>query len=233
MSKKNDGSGGMEIIENPEVLAERIGSAESFFVKNKNLLTIAGGGILVVLMAFAGYRFYMDGQEETAQIALSNAVYDFEADSLQRALKGSGGNEGLINVADNYKGTDAANLANLYAGIAHLKDGNYDEAITRLKGFSSSDLLMYARAQSLIGDAYMEKGSVEDAISFYKKAASYKENQFFTPGYLIKLGIAQEKANQNKEAMASYKRIIDEFPLSTEVANAKKFLGVLEGQVGE
>lgn len=233
MSKKNHGSGGLEIIENPEVLAERIGSAESFFVKNKNLLAIAGGGILVLLLAFAGYRFYMDGQEETAQTALSNAVYDFEADSLQRALKGAGGNEGLIGVADNYSGTDAANLANLYAGIAFLKEGNFDDAITRLKNFSSSDLLMYARAQALIGDAYMEKDNAQEAISYYKKAASYKENQFFTPGYLIKLGIAQEKANQPKDAITSYKRIIDEFPLSSEVANAKKFLGVLEGQVGE
>lgn len=233
MSKKIDGNGGLEIIENPEVLADRIGSAESFFEKNKSLLTIAGGGILVVLLAFAGYRFYMDGQEEKAQTALANVVYDFEADSLQRALNGSGGNEGLLSIADNYKGTDAANLANLYAGIAFLKEGKFDEAIAKLKNFSSSDLLMYARAQALIGDAYMEKGSAEEAITYYKKAATHNVNQFFTPGYLIKLGIAQEKANNNKEAISSYKRIIDEFPLSAEVANAKKFLGVLEGQVGE
>jgi predicted negative regulator of RcsB-dependent stress response len=233
MSKKNTEGSGLDFIENPDVLADQINKAETIFRKNQKLLLILGGALVAGVLAFAGYRFYIDGQESTAQAALSNVVYDFEADSLKKALNGSGGNEGLLSIADGYPGTDAANLANLYAGIAFMKEGKFDDAISRLKSFSSSDLLIQARAQSLIGDAYLEKNQPAEAINFYKKAVDYKPNQFFTPIYLNKLAIAQEKAKQPKDAISSYKRIIEDFPLSAEVVNAKKYMGVLEGQVGE
>lgn len=233
MSKKNTAHSGLDIIESPEALAGQISKAETFFRKNQKVLIGIGGAILVGLLAFAGYRFYIDSQESSAQVALSNVVYDFEADSLNKALTGSGGNEGLLSIADEYTGTDAANLANLYAGIALMKQGKFDDAISHLKSFSSSDLLVQARAEVLIGDAYMEKNQPTEAISYYKNAAEYKTNDFFTPLYLMKLGIAQEKANQPQDAIASYKRIIEEHPLSAEVTNAKKYKGLLEGQVGK
>src|SRR5690606_28229546 len=112
---------------------------------------------------------------------------------LSLALNGKGGNEGLLSIADNYSNTKAGKLANFYAGVALLKEGNFDEAISRLKNFSSSDLLLQARAYALIGDAYMEKGEFKEAISYYKRAADYKSNQYFTPGYLLKLGLASNK----------------------------------------
>lgn len=233
MSKKNTANSGLDIIESPEALASQIDKAETFFVRNQKALIGIGVAIVVAVAAFAGYRLYIDSQESTAQVALSTVVYDFEADSLRRALNGSGGNEGLLAIADGYTGTDAANLANLYAGIALMKQGQFDQAIDRLKSFSSSDLLMQGRADALTGDAYMEKNQPAEAISYYKKAADHKSNEFFTPIYLIKLGIAQEKANQPKEAISSYAKIIDEYPLSAEVTNAKKYKGLLEGQVGE
>jgi predicted negative regulator of RcsB-dependent stress response len=233
MSKKITDESGLEIIETPEALAGQINKAEVFFLKNRKVLAGIGGAILVAVVAFAGYRFYIDGQEGTAQNALSSVVYDFEADSLQKALNGSGGNEGLLAIADGYKGTDAANLANFYAGVALLKQGKYDDAISHLESFSSSDLLVNARAQSLIGDAYLEKNQAAEAISYYKKAADSNKNEFFTPVYLMKLALAQEKANQAADAVSSYKRVIEEFPLSSEVVNAKKYMGLLEGQVGK
>ncbi|PWJ56662.1 tetratricopeptide repeat protein [Dyadobacter jejuensis] len=233
MSKKNTDPSGLEIIENPEVLASQINKAEDFFVKNRKVVVGLGGAILLAIVAFGGYRYYIDGQEETAQAALSTVVYDFEADSLQAALNGSGGNEGLLSIADGYKGTDASNLANFYAGVALLKQGKFDEAISHLESFSSSDLLVQARAKALIGDAYMEKNQFSEAVANYKKASDYKTNQYFTPVYLMKLALAQEKANDFSSALASYKRVVEEFPLSSEVVNAKKYMGLIEGQVGK
>jgi predicted negative regulator of RcsB-dependent stress response len=233
MSKKITGESGIEIIESPEALAGQINKAEVFFLKNRKVVLGIGGAILVAVIGFAGYRFYIDGQEGTAQNALASVVYDFEADSLQKALNGSGGNEGLLSIADSYKGTDASNLANFYAGVALLKQGKYDDAISHLQSFSSSDLLIHARAQSLIGDAYLEKNQPAEAISYYQKAADYERNEYFTPVYLMKLALAQEKAGKPADAVASYKRVVDEFPLSSEVVNAKKYMGLLEGQVGK
>ncbi|CAG5010614.1 Cell division coordinator CpoB [Dyadobacter sp. CECT 9275] len=233
MSKKNTDASGLEIIETPEALAGQINKAEVFFLNNRKVVLGIGGAILLAVAAFGGYRLYIDSQEDAAQIALSGVVYDFEADSLQKALNGSGGNEGLLSIADGYKGTDASNLAHFYAGVALLKQAKFDDAINHLESFSSSDLLVAARAKSLIGDAYLEKNQPAEAISFYQKAADYDKNEYFTPVYLMKLALAQEKANQAKDALSTYKRVIDEFPLSSEVVNAKKYMGLLEGQVGK
>lgn len=233
MCAKKSAETNLEFLESSDSMTNQLDKAQNFFQANNKLFLIIGGALLAGILGLVGYRYYQDGREADAQKALYKAVYDFEADSLSLALKGKGGNEGFLSIADNYKGTDAANLANFYAGVSLLKEGQFDEAITHLKSFSSSDILLQARAYSLIGDAYLEKNNAKEAISYYKKASDYNINQFFTPGYLLKLGLAYEKNSQSADAASTYKRIIDDFPMSSEVMNAKKYLGVVEGQVGE
>lgn len=233
MGAKKSTESQYEFLESSDALANQLDKAQSFVQSNNKLFLVIGGVLLVGILAFVGFHYYQDSRESEAQKALYKAIYDFEADSLNLALNGKGGNEGLLAIADNYGSTNAGKLANFYAGVALLKEGKYDDAIARLKAYSSSDLLLQARAYALIGDAFMEKGDYKEAISYYKRAADYKPNQFFTPGYLLKLGLAYEKNNQIQEAAPVYKRIIDEFPMSSEVMYAKKYLGVVEGQVGK
>jgi TolA-binding protein len=224
---------GIEIIESPEALQQEFNKAEGFLKNNQKLLTIVGGVIAAVILGVVGYNYYTKSQDEEAQAAMFNAVFALEADSTKQALNGTGGNEGLLAIADNYGATKAGNLATLMAGGALMKQGKFDEAIEHLKNFSSDDLLMQARAYVLIGDAYMEKKSVEDAITYYKKSAEYKPNKTFTPSYLMKLGNAYEVAKNNKEALAVYAEIIEKYPDNVEIGNAKKYKSKLEGTVGE
>ncbi len=74
-------------------------------------------------------------------------------------------NDDLSLFADNYGSTPGGNLAKFYAGLGLLKQGKYDEAIEHLDDFKSSDLLVQARAYALLGDAYMEKKSYDEAAS--------------------------------------------------------------------
>jgi len=227
MSNKDTDSG-LEFLESPEGLAGELTKFEKGLEKNRKILIAAGGIIVAALVGWFGYNWYVSSQDEQAQAALFSPVFAFESDSLNKALKGSGGNPGLLNIADEYSVTPAGNLAQFYAGATLLKQGKFDEAIERLKSFSSSDLLIQARAYSLIGDAYMEKNNAEEAISYYQKAADYKPNAYFTPSYMIKLGIAYEKAKKNTEAIEVYSNLIEKYPQSSEVLNAKKFKNLLE-----
>lgn len=231
MAKKE--KSGLEIIESPEALQQEFNKAEGFLKTNQKLFTIIGGVILAIILGVVGYNYYTKSQDEEAQAAMFNAVFAAEADSLKQALNGTGGNEGLLAIADNYSGTDAGNIANFVAGTIFMKQGKFDEAIERLKNFSSSDLLVQGRAYVLIGDAYMEKKSTEDAITYYKKAAEYKPNKTFTPAYLMKLATAYETAKNSKEALAVYSEIVEKYPDSIETGNAKKYKSKLEGTVGE
>lgn len=230
MAKKNQS--GLEIIESAEALQKEIGKAEGFFKKNQNLLSYAGGAILLVVLGVVGYNYWNTTKNEEAQVAMFDSVFSFEADSLNQALKGTGGNEGLLAVADEYGSTKAGNLANLYAGIALLKQAKYDEAIERLGKFSSSDLVLQGRAYLLIGDAYSEKKNYEEAAKFYKKSVDYNPNKFSTPGAIIKLGAAYQAAKDNKSAIEAYNDLIEKYPASSESILAKKIKSKLEAEIG-
>ncbi len=230
MSKKNTA---LEFLEDPDALAGQLEKAEDFFEKNRNVIIGVVAGIILLVAGFFGYRYYQSSQDETAQNELFPAIYKLEADSLKQALNGAGANPGLLSVADNYGSTNAGNLANFYAGVALLKQGKNDEAIERLKDFSSSDLLVQARAYCLIGDAYMEKKSFSEAADYYEKAADYKSNKFFSPAYMTKLAVAYEQAKQNDKAIETYNSIIQKYPESPEAVNAKKYKAMLQAMAGE
>lgn len=223
----------MEFLEDPDALAGQFERAEDFFEQNRTIVFGILGGILLLVVGFFGYRYYVGNQDETAQVELFPSVYQLEADSLKKALNGDGRTPGVLSVADSYGSTPAGNLAEFYAGAGLLKQGKYDEAIDHLKSFSSSDLLVQARAYALIGDAYMEKKSFDEAADYYQKAADYKPNKYFSPGYLMKLALAQEQAKQNDKAIETYNSLIEKYGQSVEAVNAKKYKSMLQATVGE
>ena len=234
MSKQDTNTdSGLEFLTSSEGLADELGRVEKVLEKNRKLLFIIGGGIAVLLAAWFGYQWYINSQDEQAQSALFAPVFAAEADSLNKALKGTAGNPGLKDIADEYSNTPAGKLANLVAGSVLMKQGKFDEAIEHLKAFNAPDLLVQASAYALLGDAYSEKNNYEEAISYYQKAANYKPSKEFTPGYLMKLAIVQEKAKKNKEALETYDKIIETYPQAPQTLNAKKLKGVLESTMGE
>ena len=216
----------MEMIESPEALQQEVSKVTGFFEENKST-TLGAGIVLIALVAgFFGYQWYKNSQDVEGEKKLYKAVYAFESDSLSAAAKE------MAKISDEFGG-NTQNLSDLYLGITLLKQGKYDQAIEKLKNFSSSDLLVQARAYSLIGDAYSEKKSFGEAIEYYQKAADYKPNKFFTPTYLLKLALAFEANKQGKEALDAYSQITDKFPESAESVPAKKYKALLESSISE
>ncbi len=216
----------MEMIESPEALQQEVSKVTEFFEENKST-TLGAGIVLIALVAgFFGFQWYKNSQDVEGEKKLYKAVYAFESDSLSAAAKE------MAKISDEFGG-NTQNLSDLYLGITLLKQGKYDQAIEKLKNFSSSDLLVQARAYSLIGDAYAEKKSFGEAIEYYQKAADYKPNKFFTPTYLLKLALAFEANKQGKEALDAYSQITDKFPESAESVPAKKYKALLESSIFE
>jgi predicted negative regulator of RcsB-dependent stress response len=213
-----------EILENPDVLADRLThGSEDFVKKNRNVLI---GLFAVIAAAIVGgflYFNYRNTQNTEAQAAMFQAVYYFEADSLNVALKGDGQHKGLLAVADQYGSTKAGNLAKFYAGVALLKQGKYQNALKYLEDYKSDDLILQGRAYALQGDANLELGKKAEAAELYTKAADYKGNEFFSPQYLLKAGMAHELNNNYKAAVNVYDRIINNYVNAPEVNDAKRY----------
>jgi len=216
----------MEIIESPEALQQEVSKVTGFFEKNKSTTLGAGIALIALVAGFFGFQWYKNSQDVEGEKKLYKAVYAFESDSLSAAAKE------MAKISDEFGG-NTQNLSDLYLGVTLLKQGKYDQAIEKLKNFSSADLLVQARAYSLIGDAYAEKKSFGEAINYYQKAADYKPNKFFTPTYLLKLALAFEANKQGKEALDAYSQITDKFPESAESVPAKKYKALLESSISE
>jgi tetratricopeptide (TPR) repeat protein len=219
-----------ELVENPQALAEKLQGAETWMERHPKTVIGIVTAIVLIVGAYFGFQYYKDNQEIEAQREMFQAVYYFEADSLELALNGDGNNLGFVDIIDDYSITDAAKLANYYAGAAYLKQGKYEVARLYLEDFSSNDLLIQARAYSLIGDTYMEENNFEEAARFYDKAANYKPNKYFSPTYLMKAALAFEKNNEEAKAIAAYDKIINEYYDTPEFQQARKFKAKLETQ---
>lgn len=180
------------------------------------------GGILF-------FQINNQNQNEKAQAEMFQAVYFYEQDSIDFALNGDGINKGFLTIAEDYPRTDAANLAHFYIGSIYLSQKNFQEALTHLEDFSADDYLVQSKAIALIGDAQLELGQTDQAISSYSKAARTNENKYTTPKYLAKLAVAQEEAGKIADAIATYAEIEEKYYESFEYAAARKHKARLEG----
>jgi TolA-binding protein len=217
-----------ELLENPEALKEKLEGAENWLEQNPKIVVGIAAAILIIVGGYFAFNYYKNNQNELAQKEMFQAVYYFEADSLDKALNGDGNNLGFLQIIDEFGITDAANLANYYAGVTYLKQGKFELARLYLEDFSANDLLVQARAYSLVGDSYMEEQKYDDAAKYYSKAANYKPNKYFSPSYLMKEALAYEKLNQPDKAREAYDKIINEYWDSSEYQNARKYKARLE-----
>ena len=148
----------------------------------------------------------------------------FAKDSFNLALNGEGDVLGFLDIIEKYGSTPSGNLANYYAGLCYLYNGDYNNAIKYLEKFSSDDLVFNSLAKSNIGDAYMQLGDYKKAADYYKKAANEDTNELTAPIILMKAGLAFEKANDYKSALTMYERIEKEFTSSMEFRDIEKYI---------
>lgn len=208
-----------------EQLEDALTSSEQFIEKNQKMIINIIIILIVIIAAYFGYnRFISQPKALEAENQIFGAQNYFEKDSFNLALNGDGNILGFVEIADKYSSTPSGNLANYYAGLSYLYTGEYENAIKYLKKFSSDDLLMANMAIANIGDAYMQLGDYKQAAEHYKKAAASKTNDFSTPIFMMKNGMALEKANDYQGALKVYEKIEKEFPMSPEARDIEKYI---------
>lgn len=208
-------------LENVESALTR---TEQFIEENSKSLTIGALAIIVLIAAFWGVsKFYFEPLEEKANSEIFGAQFYFEKDSFQLALDGDGSNSGFLNIIDEYGSTKAGHLAHYYAGVCYMNLDNFESAVDQLKSFSSDDELLNSLAKGLAGDAYLELGNKNSAVSSYKKAVGFK-NDFSAPIFLMKLGVLYEEMGNTKEAVEAYQTIKEQYKTSSQARQVDKYI---------
>lgn len=211
-------------------VAEVYSKTEKYVDDNRNTLLIIAG-ILVVLFVgyFAFTRLYQQPRNQEGMELLWKAEYWFEIDSLDKALIGNESYYGFEYIADEYSSTQAGELAAYYSGVIHLKNGDYQRAIKYLEDADLDDAIVGAMAKGSLGDAYVELGNFDKAISSYNDAINHSKNTLTTPMYLKKQGLVYEDMGKFKEALKNYERIKKEFKTSTEARSIDSYIARVGG----
>lgn len=214
-----------EFFENPDALAAQFSKSEKFVKKNKTVFLGAIAAVVLVVVGFMFWRKSSAEKEEDAFRAIYRAEYFFGQDSLDLALNGDGVDVmGFKEVASEYAGTKAGNLANYYMGSIELEKGNFENAASYFDSYDNDAFLISARAFALTGDAYMELEKLDEAIKYYQKAVKSMPNEEFTPRYMVKLGLAYELAGQYSEARLTYEQLVKDYPQAVEINDVKRDL---------
>ncbi len=202
---------------------------------------------LVVTLALLGWKYYRHQQELKASILLSPALKEFhapvtqpeETSSYDKPTEPSFTSEeekyrqvlsSLQKVIDRYPRSHSAAQARYYQGICYLHLNQYENAIKAFEGSlkKSSDSLIKALSIMNLAYSYEATQDYQKAAELYRDHLKALSRAVAKEIVLLDLGEYYEKSHQEKEAMAQYQRIIDEFPESPYKTEAQDRLDTLK-----
>jgi tetratricopeptide (TPR) repeat protein len=224
MSKKHT----KEELENDPLL-ETVGKVNNFYQNNRIAILSVMVVLTVIVGSLIGYSFYAESQEERAQVLLAEAEQYYTEGDYQRALNGDDADFtlGMIQIADNFSGTDAGNLATYYASVSYFKLGQYEDALAYIKNYDNPKGILGVGSISYYATLLNQLERFEEAAEKFEKAAEWDVNENTTPYNLYKAAKAWEKAGNTERAAELVNRIIEEYPDFEQLGDVQRLKGML------
>ena len=222
-----------KIEQGTPTMEQTLNKQEAFFLKYKKAIVVAVVAVIVIIAGSIAYNtFYAGPREDKAATAMAKAQELFAAQQYELALKGDKSFEGFLQVASNYSGTDAANLANLYAGLCYANLDKWQDAVKYLDQFSSQDdAFISPSAMAALGNAYAHTKQIDKAASCLKKAADMANSEAkdgvnisVAPTCLMQAARLLESQNKNDEALSIYKEIKTKYVKSYYNSEIDKYI---------
>lgn len=178
-----------------------IGSAAGYILYNKSASNKASQ------LEYEGYKFYY-GQFQ--------AKPDLSDDRYKKALE---------KFSESYNKKKNPNVL-FYIANCHYETGNYDEAIKNLKElvsrFSEPQIVSYSHYKMAM--AYLKKNDTDNALSSLHTLSKSKEG-VLQDAALMEIAKILEATGKIEEAKGNYKELIEKYPKSAFINEAKLRLG--------
>lgn len=208
-------------VQGDKEVLEALNKSEAFFDKNKKTIIGAVAALLVIVAAVFAYNNYVAVPKEnkaSTELAKAQELFNMEQfdDKTVAAFQ---------KVINDYSGTDAANLANLYLGLCYANQEKWADAVKYLDKYdTANDAMVSPAAVAALGNAYANTGNIDKAVASLKKAASMADKQSFIKAnyalsatFLIQAGQLLESQNKNDEALTLYKEIKSKYVNAQQV----------------
>lgn len=210
---------------------EQLTATENFFEKYKKIIFVVGGGLIIIVLGFVGYqKFVTEPKIEEAQDAYWPAFYEWQfADTTELAYEGNENFLGFADIASEYSGTPAGDIANYAMGVHTMEKGEFDVAISYFEDCDFDDIMIGSLTIGLIGDCYVELQDYETAAEKFQEAADREPNEFTSPMFLKKLGLVYEAIGDKELAVEAYTKIKDDWSESVTASDIDKYIARAEG----
>lgn len=199
--------------QNGAPVEETLSKNEAFFLKYQKQIIGAVVALVVIVAGCILYNNYVAAPNaEKANTALAKGQEYFANEQYEKALNGdSTGFVGFAKIASEFSG-DAANLANLYAGLCYANLDKWQEAVNSLEKFDlKDDQMISPAALGALGNAYAHLNQLDKAVATLKKAAERADNNSLSPTFLIQAGEILESQNKKDEALKLYQTVKDKY----------------------
>jgi hypothetical protein len=208
-----------------------------------------GAGVAVVLAAVVGGVLYFQSQRaRDADRAFRDALASFEAPAASELPPGAQRPAGTVfpdeaekyktaaaafeGVARRYGSSETGVRAEYFAALARIQLGQYAEAEKGLRDVQARGSGLDGElARLALAGLYRRSGQTDKAVEAYRGLATNPNATIPRDFALLSVAATLEDAGRWAEARATYRQLIEEFPASLYVAQARSREDYLETAV--
>ena len=206
---------------------------QRFVENNRKLVMWVSFGIVAVTVLFFVIRSWSEKKSEEnmkmASVALNRILDYYNKADYMKSLYGDStkmirGQKviGLIDIIDEYGGTEQAEIAKLYAGNCYLGMQKSREAISYFeKAIGADSKMVMMGANAGLGAANEMAGNYKTAIDNYDKASELADIEDVKFRYIYFSGLCSEKIGDKKTAEVKFRQILVESTYSEFTNYAK------------
>ena len=220
--------------------AVRLARGTEIVATNRNQFMLVALAVVVLIVAIAGYSWYRRNTTDKAEALLGAAMTTYEAPVVPApSIPGAKQQEGTYptetarseaalagfqKIIDEFPSTNAAIAAQYHRACALMALRRLPEAE---KGFEAAaaaagSSLFAPMAKMGQASVLVASGQFDKAVPIYEALAADRDGMLPVDGVLMQLGKAYAQAGKAAEAKTTYKRVVDEFPESTFVGQARQ-----------
>lgn len=205
---------------------------ESFVEQARKQWKAVVGVVVVISFAVGAYWWYTNDKAERNQEAstqLSRVRMAFDMGDFSKALTGDslppvGADKvkGLLQISEEYAGTDAGSVAALMAGNALLNLGRFTEAQSQFERAQSSDAQI-VEVGAMQGLASCKEASKDfaGAATLYEQAGTQATKSGLEDRCIYNAALCFEKAGNKTKAIELYTLVVKKFEMSEIAASAR------------
>jgi TolA-binding protein len=132
----------------------------------------------------------------------------------------------LLAVTERYPESDVGTEAMYYSGATLAGLGRLDEAAALYQDAAARDPrgIYGEMAQIGLASVHLRRGEADQAIAIYEALSEAADAQSPVDGLLLEMARAYVAAGKTEDAARTYQRIVDEFPQSVYLLEARQAL---------